>query len=148
MKAITLISIVVLCAGCASNGGSARGGELNAITNAYQENAGVSRERVVFPEAEAWRELAGDDIVVRTRFNDYFLLTLEAACASDLTFGSSLRLAVEQNSRNTLSRFDRVRAGNSSCRIQYIREVDHRAAAEELAARGIEEPFIRRQRDR
>ncbi|HMB39564.1 MAG TPA: hypothetical protein VKO85_10840 [Wenzhouxiangellaceae bacterium] len=43
---------------------------------------------------------------------------------------------------------DTVSAGDSSCRIQYIREVDHQAVAEELAEREIEEPFIRLNRDR
>ena len=102
----------------------------------------------MFPGLDGWRQLSGDNIVVRTRFNDYFLLTLEAACASDLIFSSSLNLAIAQQTRNTLSRFDTVSAGDSRCRVQYIREVDHQAVAAALEERGIDESFIRLKRDR
>jgi len=136
--------LAVACAGGAPIGPSPR----DTVTTVYQAHAGSSRERVVFPGIEAWRELSGDNLVVRTRFNDYFLLTLEAACASDLTISSSTRIAIEQQMRNTLSRFDVARAGDSRCRIQYIREVDHRAVAQALTERGIDEAFIRSGRDR
>lgn len=136
----------LILAGCA--GGPVGPSPRDAVTSVYQAHAGSSRERVVFPGLEAWRPLSGDNLVVRTRFNDYFLLTLEAACASDLTISASTRIGIEQQLRNTLSRFDVVRAGESRCRIQYIREVDHRAVAEALAEREIAEPFIRLDRDR
>ena len=148
---ISVIAVIVSAAvlgGCAGTGGAGGGSERDIVTTVYQEHAGSSRERVVFPALDGWRQLDGDNIVVRTRFNDYFLLTLEAACASDLMFSSSLNLAIAQQTRNTLSRFDTVSAGDSSCRIQYIREVDHQAVAEELAERDIDEPFIRLNRDR
>ena len=132
--------------GCAGNVGG--GSERDIATTVYQEHAGSSRERVVFPGLDGWRQLDGDNIVVRTRFNDYYLLTLEAACASDLMFSSSLNLAIAQQTRNTLSRFDTVSAGDSACRVQYIREVDHRAVAAALEEREINEPFIRTDRDR
>lgn len=147
ISAVALIVSAALLGGCAATGG-AGGGERDIVTTVYQEHAGSSRERVVFPGIDGFRQLEGDNLVVRTRFNDYFLLTLEAACASDLMFGSSLNLAIAQQTRNTLSRFDTVSAGDSSCRIQYIREVDHRAVAEDLREREIEEPFIRLNRDR
>lgn len=147
MRNLALIGILIVFTGCAATGGSGSGGELAVITAAYEQHAGSSRERVVFRGLEAWRDLRGDYIVVRTRYNDYFLLTLEAACASDLTFNSSLELAIAQQTRNSLSRFDTVSAGDSACRIQYIRQVDHQAVAEELRAREIEEHFIRLSRD-
>jgi len=148
VSAIALIVPAVLLGGCAAIGGAGGGSERDIVTTVYQEHAGSSRERVVFPGLDGWRQLEGDNIAVRTRFNDYFLLTLEAACASDLMFSSSLNLAIAQQTRNTLSRFDTVSAGDSSCRIQYIREVDHQAVAEDLSEREIEEPFIRLNRDR
>lgn len=132
--------------GCA--GGPVGPSPRDALTSVYQAHAGSSRERVVFPGLESWRPLSGDNLVVRTRFNDYFLLTLEAVCANDLTISAGTRIAIEQQLRNTLSRFDVVRAGDSRCRVQYIREVDHRAVAEALAEREISEPFIRLDRDR
>ncbi|MCA1780493.1 MAG: DUF6491 family protein, partial [Xanthomonadaceae bacterium] len=89
------------------------------------------------------RTLADGDIVVRTRADDYYLLRLEPACANDLRFSSSVALAIAQQTRNRLSRFDSVRAGDSSCRIQTIRKIDPRAVLEELKAREIVEPFIR-----
>lgn len=145
---IAMIGILAVVAGCASTGSARGGSERDVLTTVYQEHAGGSRERVVFPGLDGWRPLSGDNIVVRTRFNDYFLLTLEPACASDLTFSGSLQLAIAQQSRNTLSRFDTVSAGDSACRIQYIREVDHRAVAAALEQREINEPFIRTDRDR
>lgn len=143
---VVATALLVLAAGCASTGGG--GSERDIVTTLYQEHSGGSRERVVFPGLDGWRPLSGDNIVVRTRFNDYFLLTLEPACASDLTFSSSLQLAIAQQTRNSLSRFDTVSAGDSACRIQYIREVDHRAVAAALEERDINEPFIRTDRDR
>lgn len=145
-SAFALTIIFSALGGCAANGGG--GSERDTVTTVYQEHAGASRERVVFPALDGWRQLDDDNLVVRSRFNDYYLLTLEAACASDLMFSSSLNLAIAQQTRNTLSRFDTVSAGDSRCRVQYIREVDHRAVAEELGDRGIEEPFIRLNRDR
>lgn len=152
LTGLVVTGLLVLAAGCASIGGGSGsgsgGGNFDSATTAYRDHAGSSRDRVVFPGVEAWRRLEGDDIVVRTRLNDYFLLTLEPACASDLAFGGSLRLAIRQQSRNTLSRFDTVSAGDSACRIQYIREVDHQAVAAALEEKGIDEPFIRLNRDR
>jgi len=140
--------IVLLLAGCAASGGAGGNSELDRITSVYREHAGSSQERVVFPGVRGWRDLAGDDIVVRTRFNDYFLLTLEPACASDPLFDGSLRLSIQQQSRNVLLRRDLVRAGEAACRIQYIRKVDHQAVAAELTDNGIDEHFIRLNRDR
>ena len=145
-SAVALTTIMTVIGGCAAN--MAGGSERDIVTTVYQEHAGTSRERVVFPGLDGWRQLDGDNIVVRTRFNDYYLLTLEAACASDLMFSSSLNLAIAQQTRNTLSRFDTVSAGDSACRVQYIREVDHRAVAAALEEREINEPFIRTDRDR
>ena len=146
--AIFLVIFAALVGGCAASGGADGGSERDLVTSVYEQHAGPSRERVVFPRLDGWRQLSGDDIVVRTRFNDYFLLTLESACGNDLLFGSSLRLAIIQKTRNRLSRFDTVSAGDSRCRIQYIREVDHQAVAAALEERGINEPFIRLNRDR
>jgi len=148
ISVIALIVSAAVLGACAAGGGVGGGSERDVVTTVYQEHAGSSRERVVFPSLNGWRQLEGDNIVVRTRFNDYYLLTLEAACASDLMFGGSLNLAIAQQSRNTLSRFDTVSAGDSACRIQYIRDVDHEAVADELRERDIAEPFIRLNRDR
>lgn len=145
---IILFLVILFLAGCAASGGAGGDSELDVVTSAYREHAGSSQDRVVFPGLRAWRDLARDDIVVRTRLNDYFLLTLEPACASDLAFDSSLQLAIRQQSRNTLSRFDTLRAGDTACRIQYIREVDHQAVAAALEDMDIDEPFIRLDRDR
>jgi hypothetical protein len=107
------------------------------------EHAGDSRDRVVFPQLQGWKLLEGDYIAVRTRADDYYLLRLDPACASDIRFSSSLSLAVRQSSRNVLSRFDRVMAGDLSCRIQEIRPVDAEAVVADLDAQGIREPFVR-----
>jgi len=144
MNRIVPMVFAAFIAGCATHDGSSGGNsELEIISQAYREHAGPSRSRVVFPQVESWRSLAYGDIVVRTRADDYYLLTLEPACANDLRFSSSVRLAIAQQTRNTLSRFDTIRAGDSSCRIQTIREIDPRAVLEALEARDIREPFIR-----
>jgi len=147
MKGLAPI-IILLLAGCAASGGAGGDSELDRITAVYREHAGSSQDSVVFPGVRGWRDLAEDDIAVRTRFNDYFLLTLEPACASDPLFDSSLSLSIQQQSRNALLRLDVVRAGETACRIQYIRKIDHQAVAAELQEMGIAEPFIRLNRDR
>jgi hypothetical protein len=87
----------------------------DTVTTVCQAHAGSSRERFVFAGIESWRDLSGDNLTMRTRFNDYVWLALEAACAADLTISSSTRIAIEQPMRNTLSRVDAVCAGDSRC---------------------------------
>jgi hypothetical protein len=140
MRTLATIGALALLAGCAVSPEPRSG---DPVTAAWTEHAGSSRDRVVFPQLQAWKPLEDDWIAVRTRADDYFLLRLESACASDLRFSSSLSLAIRQSSRNVLSRFDRVLVGDRSCRIQEIRAVDVDAVVEDLAGQDIREPFVR-----
>jgi len=135
-----MLGTLALLAGCATSSESQSG---DPVTAAWTEHAGSSRDRVVFPQLQSWKQLDDDWIAVRTRADDYFLLRLEPACASELRFSSSLSLAIHQSSRNMLSRFDRVLVGDRSCRIQEIRPVDAGAVVEDLAGQDIREPFVR-----
>ncbi|MGK7297160.1 MAG: DUF6491 family protein [Candidatus Wenzhouxiangella sp. M2_3B_020] len=139
-RMIVLAALAALLAGCATGTGPST--RENA-TGLWQDHAGPSRDRVVFPRAEAWKQLDGDWVAVRTRANDYFMLRLDPVCSTDLRFGTGMRLAIAQDTRNTLSRFDTVYTSDARCRIQEIRPVDHRALKTELQARGIEHSFIR-----
>jgi hypothetical protein len=140
MRTIFALGALALLSACASTPDTE---SADPVTAAWTEHAGSSRDRVVFPQLQAWKPLEDDWIAVRTRADDYFLLRLESACASDLRFSSSLSLAIRQSSRNVLSRFDRVLVGDRSCRIQEIRPVDVDAVVEDLAGQDIREPFVR-----
>lgn len=141
MKAMTIAALGLLLTACATDRPDP---PRDRATELWLEHSGPSRDRVVFPRTEAWTQLDGDWIAVRTQPNDYYLLRLEPACASDIRFSSSLSLAIRQSSRNMLSRFDTVAAGETRCRIQEIRPVARDALAEDLAAAGLDDAFLRR----
>lgn len=110
----------------------------------YQRHAGESRDAVVFPRVDGWSELPGEFIAVRTINDKYFLLTLELACSEEFRTGTEIRMAIEQQTRNTLHRFDQVRIGDRRCRIQKIQPLDAEAVYAGMRAAGLDDPFIAR----
>lgn len=114
----------------------------------YQRHAGESRDEVVFPRVDGWSDLPGEYIAVRTVDDRYFLLTLELACSEAFRVGPDMRIAIEQDTRNTLHRFDQVRMGDRRCRIQQIRPLDAESIHADMASAGLQDPFIARGVDR
>lgn len=110
----------------------------------YQRHAGESRDSVVFPRVDGWSALPGEFIAVRTSSDKYFLLTLELACSESFRVGPNIRIAIEQDTRNTLHRFDQVLIGDSRCRIQRIQPLDAEGIHADMTEVGLDDHFIAR----
>lgn len=110
----------------------------------YQRHAGESKDGVVFPRVRGWSELPGEYIAVRTVNDKYYLLELELACSESFRFGSDLRIAIEQQTRNTLHRFDEVHIGDRRCRILRIQPLEAEAIDADVREAGVKDFFIAR----
>lgn len=145
MKRMIGLFAVAIVAGCAAPGPQDEAPTPEQTRLAvYQRHAGESRDSVVFPRVDGWSELLGEYIAVRTTNDKYFLLTLELACSEEFRIGSEIRIAIEQQTRNTLHRFDEVHIGDRRCRIQKIQALDAEAVYAGMQAAGLEDPFIAR----
>lgn len=150
MKSVlSVLAAIVLVAGCA---GPAPRDEPPTPEETrlavYQRHAGESRDEVVFPRVDGWSDVLREYIAVRTADDRYFLLTLELGCSEGFRVGPDMRIAIEQDTRNTLHRFDEVRIGDRRCRIQQIQPLDAEAIHGDMASAGLQDPFIARGVDR
>ncbi|MGK7297161.1 MAG: DUF6491 family protein [Candidatus Wenzhouxiangella sp. M2_3B_020] len=139
MRSISAFVLGLLLTACATDDVPT---ERERATSLWQEHAGASEERIVFPRLEAWKQLGGPWLAVRTQPNDFYLLRLDPACADQLRFGSGVALSIRPQTRNMLSRFDTVLIEDMRCRIQEIRPVDRDALAAELESAGLEHAFL------
>lgn len=146
MKRIpAVVAAMLLAAGCAGPAPRDEGPTPEQTRLAvYQRHAGESRDSVVFPRVDGWSALPGEFIAVRTVNDKYFLLTLELACSEDFRVGPDIRIAIEQDTANTLHRFDQVLIGDRRCRIQQIRPLDAEAIHADMNEVGVDDPFIAR----
>lgn len=148
-RVLAVLVAMVLAAGCA---GPAPRDEAPTPEQTrlavYQRHAGESRDEVVFPRVDGWSELPDEYIAVRTLDDRYFLLTLELACSEAFRVGPEVQIAIEQDTRNTLHRFDQVRIGDRRCRIQQIQPLDAEAIHADMASAGLQDHFIARGVDR
>lgn len=146
---IAVLAAIVLVAGCAGPATQDKPPTPEETRLAvYQRHAGESRDEVVFPRVDGWSDLLGEYIAVRTLDDRYFLLTMELACSEEFRVGPNVRIAIEQDTRNTLHRFDEVRIGDRQCRIQQIQPLDAEAIHASMASAGLEDHFIARSVDR
>lgn len=144
-RLIALLTATLLIAGCAGSEPRDEPPTPEETRLAvYQRHAGEPRDSVVFPRVDGWSELPAEFIAVRTIDDKYFLLTLELACSEAFRDQAALQIAIEQDTRNTLHRFDQVRIGDQRCRIQQIQPLDAEAIHAAMDSTGIADPFIAR----
>jgi hypothetical protein len=144
----SVFSIMLLVTACAGLLGQEGGKSNRAIQlDMYQKHAGEPGNEAVFPALDSWRSFPGEYIAVRTKDRRYYLLTLEPACAEEWRSGPDMDLAVNQQTRNTLTRFDRVGFGEQQCRILDIQAIDQDGLRSDLAESGLQDPFLRKGRD-
>jgi hypothetical protein len=142
---VSAAAALIAATGCATverSNDNAQIAASNPRSEIYNQHAGEPQARVEFQRLDHWRAINRDQIVVRSRENGYFLLTLDPLCAQELAFASGFGISVEQSTLGTLRELDRIYTRDSSCLIRSIRPVDHAAVKAELAERGIEEAFI------
>ncbi|MCP1728360.1 hypothetical protein J2T60_002360 [Natronospira proteinivora] len=140
MVVVVLLPFVVMA--CAGSPASERRAERESIAEIYERHATGSRDQTVYPAVDRWFSL-DEKLVVRTRDDKYFLVEVSPVCANELHFASVPRISLDQQSRNRLTRQDRIIMGEQSCRITGIWRVDHEAARAELDEEGIEHAFLR-----
>lgn len=144
----TVFSIMLLTTACAGlQGQDGAKSERAAQLDMYQRHAGEPRNESVFPALDSWRSFPGEYIAVRTKGWQYYLLTLEPACAEQWRVGPDVSLALRKQTTNTLLRLDRVGFGEQRCRILEIQTIDRKALRADLAEEGLEDPFLRKGRD-
>jgi len=78
---------------------------------------------------DGWRPLGRNQLVVWTRLNEAYLLTVAPTCL-ELEFAISI--ALESKLAGTVSSgFDHVRVGRDRCQIMEIRPIDYRLMRQE-----------------
>jgi len=81
---------------------------------------------------DAWRPLSRTQLVVWTRLDNAYLLTVNPTC-QELEFAMSIAL-VSRVDGTVSSGFDHVRAGRDRCQIMEIRPIDYRLMKQEERA--------------
>lgn len=144
-RTIPIAAAILLLAGCAAQAPRDEAPTPEQTRLAiYQRHAGEPRDSVVFPRVDGWSQLPNEFIAVRTIDDQFFLLTLQLSCSEQFRFGPELTIAIEQDTANTLHRFDQVRIGDQRCRIQEIRPLDPEAILADMTEAGLEDHFIAR----
>lgn len=105
--------------------------------DAYMPYVGESVDRFQFWDLKQWELVAPDKVVVWPRLNQAFLITVDKPCI-ELEWAKSIGLT---SSANTVSvRFDSVKAGRDTCRINLIQKIDYKKyRADRAAARHDDE---------
>jgi len=135
---VALLTAMLLIGGCAAPA------PRDEPPTPEETRLAISRDSVVFPRVDGWSQLPREFIAVRTIDDRFFLLTLELACSEAFRIGSEIAIAVEQQTRNTLHRFDELRIGDRNCRIQTIQPLDADGIHAAMQAAGLEDHFIAR----
>lgn len=122
MTSRLLLSILLLLlAACSGLGPRERDAQRLAE---YEGYAGEPIEGFSYFTLQRFVSLGRYDLVVYTRINEAFLLTVEPPC-SGLEFAKAIGLSATGN--RVSRRFDFVRFENQQCRIEQIRPIDVRA---------------------
>ncbi|WP_440223361.1 DUF6491 family protein [Dokdonella sp. MW10] len=91
---------------------------------AYAPFLGQPVEQFQFFNLQKWELVGEDKVIVWPRLNDAFLLTVDKPCR-ELEWAQSIGITSTAN--RVSRRFDSVKAGADTCRIQEIRPLDYKA---------------------
>ena len=104
--------------------------------DAYMPYVGESVDRFQFWDLKQWELVAPDKVVVWPRLNQAFLITVDEPCI-ELEWAKSIALT---SSANTVSaRFDSVKAGGDTCRINLIQPIDYKKYRADRSAAKLED---------
>lgn len=119
MKNLIAVGLAaLLLAGCAS--GPPRI-QTNETLERYQAYAGKPIDQFFAPSIYSWESLTDDKLVLHTRMNEAYLVTVWNTCP-DLRFAQHIRVISTMGS--TISRFDKIGVGRDICPISEIRPID------------------------
>ena len=128
LRFLVLLGLASLAA-CA--GIRQRDGEPSALAR-YLEYAGEPIPSFsTLGRIDTWRPLSRTRLVVWTRLDDAYLLTVDPTC-QELEFAMSIAL-VSRVDGTISSGFDHLRAGRDRCQIMEIRPIDYRLMKREWA---------------
>lgn len=99
--------------------------------DAYLPYAGAPVDRFQFWKLTNWQLVGENKVIVWPRLNQAFLLTVDEPCM-DLEWANSI--AVTSSTHIVSVRFDSVKAGKDTCRINEIRPIDYKKYRQERAA--------------
>ncbi|TVS13231.1 MAG: hypothetical protein EA419_02870 [Wenzhouxiangella sp.] len=128
MRALLILVLAGLAAACATTVPTeVRTGEI------YQRHASEeSVSSVIYGSIRSWRPAGDEAVLIEFSRNRHYLFELDAPCRTEIPFAQSIRLITSTAQR--VDRFDRIRVGESTCRILDIREVDFDAVRADLEA--------------
>lgn len=89
--------------------------------DAYLPYAGEPVDRFQFLNLIQWELVGRDKVIVWPRLNQAFLITVDMPCM-DLEWAKSI--ALTSSARSVSARFDSVKTGKDTCRINEIRPID------------------------
>lgn len=123
MKAI--IAALLLFA-CSTSHAQTREAQQESL-DGYLARAGAAVDRFPFPSLQKWELVGPLQVVVWTRVNSAWLLTVDAPCI-ELEHGNTI--ALTSSARQVRARFDNVIVGRSAeqCRINRIRPIKAKQA--------------------
>lgn len=128
-RPLFLAMLATASVACASLGPRER---MAARLAEYERHAGAPVESFKFWDLDRWEVLGREQLVVWTRPNEAWLLTVDAPC-NDLEWAHSIGLTSSVG--HVHRRFDSVVLKNYRCRIKEIRPVDGRALKAERRER-------------
>ena len=128
MRIVLFLLLISVLAGCAGSGPrEVRSGEI------YLRHAAEEETRsVMYSSIRGWRPAGDDAVLIEFNRNRYYLFELSPPCSTEIRFARSIALLTSTSVR--IDRFDRIRVGERTCRIENIREVDFEAARAEIEA--------------
>ena len=130
MRIVLFLLMLSILAGCAGTGPrEVRSGEIYLRHAAEEQTSSV-----MYSSIRGWRPAGDDAVLIEFNRNRYYLFELAPPCSTEIRFAQSIALLTSTSQR--VDRFDRIRVGDRTCRIERIREVDFEAARAEIEALG------------
>lgn len=132
-RIFVIVSLLLALGACAS--GLSR--KDDGMQLRYVEYAGEPVDRItVMRGVEYWTPISRTQLVIWTRMNEAWLLTVWDSC-TDLQFAQAISVT---QTGNSISRFEKVRVGRDICPISEIRPIDVKQMRADRRAAVGEEP--------
>jgi hypothetical protein len=126
-KCLALIAVIAFLAGCTAL--RQREGEVSDRERYWYYAGEPVPSFMTGGRISGWRPLAKYELVVWTRFDDAYLLTVDPTCIELATAGG---ISIRSRTGNTVSSgFDSIGIGRERCLIREIRPVDYRLMKQE-----------------
>ena len=131
MKTLTaLILAALLTSACATAGDALKRTRGEELLSRYEPYLGQPVDRFTAFRYDSWQPISRNQLVLRTTFNDAYLLTLMGSCP-DLPFANTVRLT---STGSSVSTYDKVIVRGVQCPIKTIQPIDIEQMREDRAS--------------